>query len=58
MSVRGVVAALLTMMLSAAVISVVPDAPPTTAASVAGMPLDSALTVSGTGAFANLKVSA
>jgi hypothetical protein len=57
MSVRCGVAALLAMMLSAAVISVLSGAPPAFAAPAAGTPLDSVVTVSGTGAFANLKVT-
>jgi hypothetical protein len=51
---RRVVAALLAMMLGAAVISVLPGAAP---ASADGVPADSAMTVSGKGDFANLKVT-
>ena len=57
MSVRRGVAALLAMMLSAAVISVLPGASLAFAAPAAGTLSDSAVTVSGTGAFANLKVT-
>ena len=49
MSVRRGVAALLTMMLSAAMISVLPDAPPASAAPAAETLSDSPLTLSGTG---------
>jgi hypothetical protein len=54
MSARRVVAALLAMMLGAAVISLVPAAPP---ASADGAPADSAMTKSGSDEFANLKVT-
>jgi hypothetical protein len=57
MSVRRGVAALLAMMLSTAVISVLPGASLAFAAPAAGTPSDSAVTVSGTGAFANVKVT-
>ena len=57
MSVRRGVAALLTMMLSAAMISVLPDAPPASAAPAAETLSDLPLTLSGTGAFANLKLT-
>jgi hypothetical protein len=54
MSASRVVAALLAVMLGAAVISVLPGAPP---ASADGPPSDSAMTVSGKGDFANLQVT-
>ena len=54
MSGRRVVAALLAMMLGAAMLSVLPGAPP---ASADGAPADSAMTKSGKGDFAKLKVT-
>jgi hypothetical protein len=57
MNARHLRAALLAMMLSAVIISVLPGAPPASAAPAAGTPLDSAATLSGRGEFANLKVT-